>query len=101
MTLSDRDRRVLAEIARQVRADDPEFAAALTGPRRRPQPVWAPIYLRVLAFLLLLVGVLTSVGLLVLAAFAVFGIAQLSWTPGPPESTTTGRHDLPASSDGS
>jgi hypothetical protein len=83
MTLSDRDRRVLAEIARQVRADDPEFAAALTGPRRRPQPGWAPIYLRVLAFLLLLVGVLASVGLLILAAFAVFGVAQLSSDAGP------------------
>ena len=78
MALNDRDRRVLADIARQVRVDDPEFAAALTGPLRRPQPVWAPIGLRVLGFLLIAVGVLTPVPLLVPAAFVVFGIAQLS-----------------------
>ena len=97
--LSERDRRVLTEIARQVRADDPGFAAALTGPRRRPQPVRAGIYLRVLAFLLVAVGVLTSVTPLVLAGLAVVGIAQLSWMPSPPASTTAGARDVPASCD--
>ena len=100
MALNDRDRRVLAEIARQVRAEDPDFAAALTGPRHRPQPDWTPIWLRVLAFLLLTVGVLTSVTLLVLAAFAAFGIAQLFGMPSPPRSSTAGGDDQPASPHG-
>jgi hypothetical protein len=91
MALEDRDRRVLAEIARQVQADDPEFAAALTGPLPRPQSVWAPIHLRVLAILLLAAGVVTSVAPLVLAGFVVYGIAQLYRTPGSHGSTTAGR----------
>ena len=90
MALNDRDRRVLAEIARQVRVNDPEFAAALTGPLRRPQPVWAPIGLRVLGFLLIAIGVMASVPPLVLAAFVAFGIAQLSWISSPPRSTAGG-----------
>jgi hypothetical protein len=84
MALTDRDRRVFNEIARQSRADDPDFAVALTGPTHTPRPVWTPIWLRVLAFLLLAIGVLASVTLLVLAAFVVFGIAQLFWLPSPP-----------------
>jgi Protein of unknown function (DUF3040) len=98
MALEDRDRRVLAEIARQVRADDPEFAAALTGPLPRPRSVWGPIHLRALAILLLAAGVLTSVAPLVLAGFVVYGIAQLYRTPNPHRSTTAGRDDqLPPS----
>jgi hypothetical protein len=97
MALDDRDRRVLAEIARQVRADDPEFAAALTSPLPRPRSVRAPIYLRVLAMLLLAVGVLTSVTPLVLAAFAVYGIAQMYRVPSPHRSTTASRSDPPSS----
>jgi Protein of unknown function (DUF3040) len=98
MALEDRDRRVLVEIARQVRADDPEFAAAMTGPSPRPRSVWAPIHLRVLAILLLAAGVLTSVAPLVLAGFVVYGIAQLYRTPDPHRSTTAGRDDqLPPS----
>jgi len=99
MPLNDRERRVLAAIARDAQADDPVFAAALTDPRRRPQPVWGPpVLLRVLAFLLIGVGVLTSVELLIPAALAVFGIAQLSWVPSPPPSTTAGGDDQPESS---
>ncbi len=93
MALDDRDRRALAEIARQVRADDPEFAAALNGPPRRPQPDWAPIHLRVLALLLLAVGALASAPVLVLAALVVFGVAQLPGKPGPPRATTAGGDD--------
>jgi len=93
------DRQVLADIARQVRADDPEFAAVLTAPWHRPQPVWAAIYLRVLAFLLVAVGVLAPATPLVLAALAGFGIAQLSWTPSPPASTTAGGRDVAAPCD--
>jgi hypothetical protein len=101
MALDDRDRRVLAEIARQVRADDPEFAAALAGPPRGPQPVRAPIRLRVLAILLIAVGVLASAPVLVLAALVVFGIAQLSSMPSPPRSTTAGGDDVSPSPHGS
>jgi hypothetical protein len=54
--LDDRDSRVLAEIARRMRAEDPDFAAALTGPLHRPQPDWTPVWLRILAFLLLAGG---------------------------------------------
>ncbi len=90
MTLNDHDRRALAEIAEQLRADDPELAAALTGPPRGPQPVWAPIHLRVLAILLLAVGVLASAPVLVLPALVVFAIARLPWTPSPPRATTAG-----------
>jgi len=98
MALEDRDRRVLAEIARQVRADDPEFAAALTGPSPRSQSAWTPIHLRVLAILLLAAGVVTSIAPLVLAGFVVYGIAQLYRTPAPHGSTITGRDDqLPPS----
>jgi hypothetical protein len=98
MALEDRDQRVLAEIARQVRADDPEFAAAFTGPLPRPQSAWTPIHLRVLAILLLAAGVLISVAPLVLAGFVVYGIAQLYRTPGPRRPTTADRDDrLPPS----
>jgi hypothetical protein len=90
MALDDRDRRALADIARQVRADDPEFAAALTGPPREPQPDWAPIHLRVLAVLLIVVGALTSTPVLVLAALVVFGVAQLPGHPSPLRATTAG-----------
>jgi nucleotide-binding universal stress UspA family protein len=93
VALEDRDRRVLAEIARQVRVDDPEFAAALTGASSRPRPVWTPIHLRVLAILLLAAGVLTSVTPLVLAGFVIYGIAQLYQMPCPHRSTTAGRDD--------
>ncbi len=92
MALEDRDRRVLAEIARQIRAEDPELAATLTGPSPRPRSVWAPIHLRVLAILLLAAGVLTSVAPLVLAGLVVYGVAQL-YRPGPYRSTTAGRDD--------
>jgi hypothetical protein len=101
MTLNDRDRRVLAEIARQLRADDPELAAALTGSPRRPQPSWAPIHLRALAILLIAVAVLTSAPVLFLAALVVFGIAHLPWTPSPPRSTTAGGDDVSPSPYGS
>lgn len=104
MALSDRERRVLSEIARQVRADDPELAAALTGRMSRPQAVWAPVGLRVLALMLIAFGVLTSIPLLILAAFAVFGIAQLSWMPSSPRSSMIAcrdEPDPPASSGGS
>jgi hypothetical protein len=101
VTLNDRDRQVLAEIARQLRADDPELAAALTGSPRLPQPVWTPIRLRVLAILLIAVGVLASAPVLVLAALVVSGIAQLPWMPSPPRSTTTDADDVPPSPHGS
>lgn len=101
MTLNDRDRRALAEIARQLRADDPELAAALTDTPRGPQPVWAPIRLRALAILLLAVGVLTSAPVLVLPALVVFAIAQLPWTPSPPRSTRAGGDDGSPSPHGS
>lgn len=93
MALDDRDRRALADIVRQVRADDPEFAAALTGPPREPQPDWAPIHLRVLVILLIVVGALTSTPVLVLAALVVFGVAQLSGKPSPSRVTTAGGDD--------
>ncbi len=101
MALDDRDRRALADIARQVRADDPEFAAALTGPPREPQPDWAPIHLRVLAVLLIAVGALTSTPLLVLAALVVFGVAQLPGKPSPPRATTADGDDVSRSPHGS
>ncbi len=101
MTMNDHDRRALAEIARQLRADDPELAAALTGPPRGPQPVWAPIRLRVLAILLIAVAVLTSAPVLFLAALVVFGIAQLPWAPSPPRSTTASGGDVSPSPHGS
>ena len=81
-----------------MRVDDPGFAAALTGPPRRPQPAWAPIGLRVLALLLIAVGVLASAPMLVLAALVVSGIAPPSGLPGAPRSTTAGGEDLPPSS---
>jgi hypothetical protein len=88
MALSDQDRRVLTDIARQVRADDPKLAAALTDRPSRPPTVWAPIALRALAFVLIAAGTLTSTTLLILVAFAVFGIAHLSGTPTSSQSST-------------
>jgi Protein of unknown function (DUF3040) len=100
MALNDRDRRVLADIARQVRAEDPDFAAVLTGSRHRPEPDWTPIWLRVLALLLLTVGVLASAAVLVLAAFAVFGIAQLTGPPSLFRPSTARGDDEPGSPHG-
>jgi hypothetical protein len=88
MTLSDQDRRVLADIARQVRADDPKLAASLTDRPNRPPAVWAPVGLRALAFVLIAAGTLTSAHLLILVAFAVFGIAHMSGPPTSSQSST-------------
>jgi hypothetical protein len=89
--LNDRDRRALAEIARQVRTDDRDFAALLTGPPPAPELDWTPVYLRALAVLLLAVGVLMSATLLVLVALGVYGLAQLCRIPVLHRSTTAGR----------
>jgi hypothetical protein len=72
----------------EVRADYPKLAAALTDRPSRPPTVWAPIGLRALAFVLIAAGTLTSTALLILVAFAVFGIAHLSGTPTSSPSST-------------
>ena len=81
MALNDQDRRALVDIARRVRADDPELAAALTERPSKPPTVGAAIGLRVLAFVLIAVGTLTSLTLLIPAALVVFGIAHLFSAP--------------------
>ena len=96
--LDDRDGRVLAEIARRMRAEDPDFAAALSGPLHRPQPDWTPVWLRILAFLLLAGGVLIPVPLLVPAAFVVFGIARLPRSTPMLRSRTGDEYEPPAAS---
>ena len=89
MALNDQDRRVLTDIARQVRADDPKLAAVLTDRPNRPPSVWAPVGLRALAFVLIAAGTLTSTPLLILVALAVFGIAHLSGPPTSFQSSTS------------
>ena len=81
MALSNRDRQGLAAIARQIRAEDPELAAALAGRATRPPAVAAPVGLRALAFLLLAIGTLNSVNSLILVALAVFGLAHYTSLP--------------------
>jgi hypothetical protein len=83
MALVDQDRRALADIARQLRAEDPELAAALTDRPSRPPAVWAPVGLRALAFVLVALGTLAAVPQLIPVAFAVLGIAHLFRVPGP------------------
>lgn len=82
--LSDRDHRVLAETAEQLRREDPGLAVLLEGERehgwtavRLPSGRWRLTLLAVLAVLLLLLGVVAAslaLVLLALGAFVVLGM---------------------------
>ena len=72
MPLSEHEERILAEIERQLAADDPRFAARA----RRHRPLTRSIRLR-LAIVLAVLGILSVVGLVVHIAFGALGMVLL------------------------
>lgn len=77
MALSDRDRRILTDIARRMRADDPGLAAALADgrPGRRAED-HASTLVFIFGGLLLTVGVATVSFPIVLLAAATLAAAE-------------------------
>ena len=72
LPLSEHEERILAEIERQLAADDPRFVARA----RRRRPLTRSIRLR-LAIVLAVLGILSVVGLVVHIAFGALGMLLL------------------------
>lgn len=80
MPLSEHEERILAEIERQLAAEDPRFASK-SKRRRRPGPSalgsWSRTTRLRLAIALGILGVLCVLGLIVSVAFGAAGLALI------------------------